>query len=65
MPTAPVSIRGMMAEAVFFRGTLDKLKVVPEYYHIAEYKTATNTFTEKKFTPEHKEEVEGLAAQRL
>src|SRR5580658_7543629 len=60
VPTAPVSIRGMMAEAVFFRGTLDKLKVVPEFYHIAEYKTATNTFTETQFTPAHKEEVEGL-----
>src|ERR1700735_4397645 len=45
VPTAPVSIRGMMAEAVFFRGTLDKLKVVPEFYHIAEFKTAGNTFT--------------------
>src|ERR1700733_3799730 len=60
VPTAPVSIRGMMAQAIFFRGTLDKLKIVPEYYHIAEFKTASNTFTEKKFTPEHKEEVEGL-----
>src|ERR1700729_958554 len=60
VPTAPVSIRGMMAEALFFRGTLDKLKVVPEFYHIAEYKTAGNTFTEKQFTPAHKEEVEGL-----
>src|ERR1700729_795969 len=60
VPTAPVSIRGMMAEAVFFRGTLDKLKVVPEFYHIAEFKTAGNTFTEKQFTPAHKEEVEGL-----
>ena len=60
VPTAPVSIRGMMAEALFLRGTLDKLKVVPEFYHIAEYKTAGNMFTEKKFTPAHKEEVEGL-----
>ena len=60
VPTAPVSIRGMMAEALFFRGTLDKLKVVPEFYHIAEFKTAGNTFTEKQFTPAHKEEVEGL-----
>src|SRR5580658_9713421 len=60
VPTAPVSIRGMMAEAVFFRGTLDKLKVIPEFYHIAEFKTAGNTFTEKQFTPAHKEEVEGL-----
>jgi protease-4 len=60
VPTAPVSIRGMMAQAIFFRGTLDKLKVVPEFYHIAEFKTAGNTFTEKQFTPAHKEEVEGL-----
>jgi protease IV len=57
VPTAPLNIKGMMAEAVFFRGSLDKLNVVPEFYHIAEYKTATNMFTEKKFTPEHREEV--------
>ena len=60
VPTAPVSIRGMMAEALFLRGTLDKLHVVPEFYHIAEFKTAGNVFTEKKFTPAHREEVEGL-----
>jgi len=60
VPTTPVSIRGMMAEATFVRGTLDKLKIVPEYYHIAEFKTAGNMFTEKKFTPAHKEEVESL-----
>jgi protease IV len=60
VPTAPVDIRGMMAEAMFFRGSLDKLKIVPEYYHIAEFKTATNELTEKKFTPAHKEEVQSL-----
>ena len=60
VPTVPVNIRGMMAEALFLRGTLDKLKIVPEYYHIAQYKTATNIYTEKKFTPAHKEEVESL-----
>jgi protease-4 len=60
VPTAPVSVRGMMAEAMFFRGTLDKLKIVPEFFHIAEFKTATNEFTEKKFTPAHREEVEGI-----
>jgi protease-4 len=60
VPTAPVSIRGMMAEALFFRGTLDKLKIIPEFYHIAEYKTAYNMLTEKKFTPPHREEVESV-----
>ncbi|HXZ13588.1 MAG TPA: signal peptide peptidase SppA [Candidatus Sulfotelmatobacter sp.] len=60
VPTTPVNIRGLMAEALFLRGTLDKLKIVPEYYHIAEYKTAGNTYTEKKFTPAHREEVDSL-----
>jgi protease IV len=60
VPTDPLSVHGMMAEALFLRGTLDKLKIVPEFYHIAEYKTAPNMFTEKKFTPAHKEEVETL-----
>ncbi|MGA8104361.1 MAG: signal peptide peptidase SppA [Candidatus Acidiferrales bacterium] len=60
VPTAPLLVRGMMAEATFLRGTLDKLKIVPDYYHIAEYKTATNELTEKKFTPAHREEVDSL-----
>src|ERR1700719_4460598 len=60
VPQSSVLVHGMMAQALFMRGTLDKLKIVPEYYHIAEYKTAGNMFTEKKFTPAHKEEVEGL-----
>ncbi|MGH9748216.1 MAG: signal peptide peptidase SppA [Candidatus Acidiferrales bacterium] len=60
VPQSTVTIRGMMAQALFLRGTLDKLKIVPEFYHIAEYKTAGNVYTEKKFTPAHREEVEGL-----
>jgi len=60
VPSNSVSISGMMAEALFFRGTLDKLKIVPEFYHVAEFKTAYNMFTEKKFTPPHREEVESV-----
>jgi protease-4 len=60
VPTDPVSITGMMAQALFLRGTLDKLKIVPEVYHIAEFKTAYNTYTEKNFTPAHREEVESV-----
>lgn len=60
VPTNPLSITGMIAEALFLRGTLDKLKVVPEVYHIAEFKTAYNTYTEKKFTPAHREEVQAV-----
>ncbi len=59
-PSNPLDVRGMMAQATFLRGTLDKLKIVPDFYHIAEFKTATNEFTEKKFTPAHREEVQSL-----
>lgn len=60
VPSNPVDISGIAAQALFLRGTLDKLHIVPQYFHIAEYKTATNELTEKKFTPAHREEVESL-----
>ena len=60
VPTSVLFIHGMMGEAFFLRGSLDKLKIVPDYYHIAEYKTASNQLTEKKFTPAHREEVESI-----
>ena len=60
VPTAPLGVRGMMADALFLRGTFDKLKIVPDFYHIAEFKTYSNQFTEKKFTSAHREEVESL-----
>jgi protease-4 len=60
VPTSELGVRGMMASALFLRGTLDKLKIYPDMYHIAEYKTASNMFTEKKFTPAHREEIEKL-----
>ncbi|MGB6717764.1 MAG: signal peptide peptidase SppA [Candidatus Acidiferrales bacterium] len=59
-PTNPLDVRGMMAEATFLRGTLDKLHIVPDFFHIAEFKTAPNEYTEKKFTPAHREEVTSL-----
>ena len=60
VPTAPVQVRGMMAGALFYRGALDKLKIVPNMYHIGDYKSFSNQYTEKKFTPAHKEETESL-----
>lgn len=60
VPTNTLDIRGMMAQATFLRGALDKLHVVPNFLHIAEFKAATNEYTEKKFTPAHREEVTSL-----
>ncbi len=59
-PTSTVFITSLMGHSSFLRGTLDKLHIYPDFYSIAEYKTAKNLFTEKKFTPAHREMVVSL-----
>lgn len=54
-PTSTVFVTSLMGHSSFLRGTLDKLHIYPDMYSIAEYKTAKNLFTEKKFTPAHRE----------
>jgi protease IV len=54
-PSGDVGLTGLMAEAPFLRGTLDKLGVVPRFGARGEYKNAVNTFTERRFTAPHRE----------
>src|SRR5579871_5447202 len=60
MPSATLDIVGVATYELFLRGTLDKIGAYPDLHHIGEYKTATNTFTQKTFTPAHKEMDESL-----
>jgi len=60
VPTAPLTVTGLMTQFTFYRGTFDKLKIVPEFYHIAEYKTAADQYMEKKYTPANREMSESL-----
>jgi protease-4 len=60
VPTAPLGVTGLMTQSTFYRGTFEKLKIVPEFYHIDEYKTAANQYMEKKYTPAHREMAESL-----
>jgi protease IV len=55
MPTSPLDLTGVATYEVFLRGLLDKFGVFPDLHHIGEYKTFSNTFTEKGFTPAHRE----------
>ncbi|MGH9817381.1 MAG: signal peptide peptidase SppA, partial [Candidatus Acidiferrales bacterium] len=61
-PTAGLGAAGLMSSATFLRGSLDKLGVVPNMFGTGEYKTYRNQFTEKKFTPAHREMTESLLA---
>ena len=60
MPAGQLDLMGMATYELFFRGTLDKVGVLPDLLHIGDYKTASNTFTEKGFTPAHREMTQSL-----
>ena len=55
LPTATLDVTGVATYEVFLRGTLDWVGAYPDLLHIGDYKTAINIFTEKTFTPAHKE----------
>jgi protease IV len=60
MPASTLDLRGLATYELFLRGALDKVGAYPDLMHIGDYKTAANTFTEKGFTPAHREMAESL-----
>lgn len=60
MPSTTLDLSGVATYALFLRGTFDKIGVVPDMHHIGDYKTAINTYTEKTYTPAHREMDESL-----
>ncbi len=55
MPAGVLDLSGLATYELFFRGALDKLGVFPDLLHIGDYKTYSNTFAEKGYTPAHRE----------
>ncbi len=55
MPSGSLDLSGLATYDLFFRGALDKMGVYPDLLHIGDYKTYSNTFTEKGYTPAHRE----------
>ncbi|HTH17164.1 MAG TPA: S49 family peptidase, partial [Magnetospirillum sp.] len=59
-PSGDVGLTGFMVEAPFLKGTLELLGIEPQMAGRKEYKTAIETFTEKKFTPANAETLNAL-----
>lgn len=59
-PSGDVGLTGLVMESMFLRGTFDKLGLVPRMDHRYEFKNAMNQYTEKKFTPAHREAMEKI-----
>jgi protease-4 len=60
MPTATLDLTGIATYELFLRGTLDKIGAYPDALHVGDYKTASNIYTERTYTPSHREMAESL-----
>ncbi|MEO6223615.1 MAG: signal peptide peptidase SppA [Vicinamibacterales bacterium] len=60
MPAGTLDVSGLATYELFFRGALDKLGVYPDLLHMGEFKSYSNTFTERGFTPAHREMTKSL-----
>ncbi len=61
-PLGWLGVNGLGGYVPFLKGAFDKLGIRAEFEHVEEYKTAANMFTEKGFTPAHREEMESIYA---
>jgi protease-4 len=60
LPSSVLDLKGLATYEVFLRGAFDKIGVTPDFIHIGDYKTAINAYTQKTFTPAHREMAESL-----
>lgn len=65
MPSGSVGLTGIMSQASFLKGALDKLDLVPQLGARREYKTARNTLTQTGYTEEHREVSEAIVESVL
>ncbi len=59
-PAGDLYITGFAAQAMFFRGSLDKLGVEPQFLKIGKYKNAPDQYTEKEMTEGQKEVINAI-----
>lgn len=50
-PLGDVNLIGLAVENRFFKGTFEKLKIVPEFNKVGRYKSAVETYTEAEYSP--------------
>jgi protease IV len=64
-PSGDLGLTGILVEAPFARGALDRLDVEPRVSQRHEYKTAGNVFTERSFTEPDREAVSRVVETML
>lgn len=56
-PAGDFNLLGLYAESRFLRGSLDKLKIEPEFNRVGRYKSAVETYTENRYTADSEEAI--------
>jgi protease-4 len=59
-PVGAVNLMGLYADSYFLRGTLDKLKIDPEFLTVGEYKSAGEQFTRKDHSPRARQALDAV-----
>mmetsp|Transcript_15615 Transcript_15615/g.41157 ORF Transcript_15615/g.41157 Transcript_15615/m.41157 type:complete len:828 (+) Transcript_15615:104-2587(+) len=59
-PSGTLGLLGLQSQQFFFRDALDKAQVEPILYTREDYKTAGHLFTQRGFTPQHREQTTSL-----
>jgi protease-4 len=54
MPASTLDLTGVATYQLFLRGTFDKIGVTADIHHVGDFKTASNQYTEKGYTPSHR-----------
>jgi protease IV len=62
-PEDSLDVKGLAAESVFFKQTLDKLGVKAEVIHAGKYKDAGDIFTQTSMSPETREQLNAILDQ--
>ena len=61
-PTGSVDFKGLHAELMFFKGTLDKLEIEPQIIRHGKYKSAVEPFLLDKMSPENREQMNDMVS---
>jgi protease-4 len=59
-PAGELNLIGIYSETRFLRGTLDKLKIVPDFNRVGRYKSAVESYTQNQYSPESQEAIAAL-----
>jgi protease-4 len=55
MPGSDLNLIGVHVDSAFLRGTLDKLRIEPDFDHVGRYKSAAEAYTESAHSPASRE----------